>query len=309
VMSTGNPRPLLERLPLINSQAQFAVEKGVPIATDHHNALAQAYHHNPDLESLLVIPLTAEGTVLGVLDLVNKPGGFSGEDVRMMGVFADQSAIAIETARLHQQAEQLAVMEERQRLARELHDSVTQSLYSISLYADALRLALSSDKQEKAREHLQELRHMAREAMLEMRLLIFELHPPVLESEGLVEAIRTRLEAVEARSGIKTALKVNGNRRLPIEQEIELFRIAQEALTNVVKHSRAGQVEVNIQIEMARFCLEIKDNGIGFDTKLESHHGGMGIRSIQDRVQQLNGSLTLESRPDVGTRLQVCIEI
>jgi signal transduction histidine kinase len=251
-----------------------------------------------------------DDTILGALDVVNKPGGFTNEDIQVMQLFADQAAIAIEHAQLHQQAEKLAVIEERQRLARELHDSVTQALYSVTLYADATRMALSAGKQEVATEHLQELRNMAGEAMMDMRLLIFELHSPVLEKEGLVSAVQTRLETVEARSGLQTTLRVKGEEiRLPILIEEELYRIVQEALNNAVKHAKAQQVTIEFQYEDKHFCLAVRDNGSGFDPTSVRQSGGVGLRGIEERVQRIGGHLIIDSILEKGTILKVEIEL
>jgi len=308
-IGTGNPIPALDRLPVVDSIAGMAVLKGEPFLTNKRVNQVQAYHRNPNLESLLVIPLRVEGTNIGALDVVNKPGGFSEDDIRIMSLFADQAAIAITNTRLHHQAEQLAVLEERQRLARELHDSVSQSLYSLTLYTDAARLALSKNETEAAGENLQELRNMAREAMLDMRLLIFELHPPILENEGLVIALRTRLESVEARSGIHTEFDVEEEVRLPIETEAELYRIAQEALNNAVKHSQAKNIRVHLQFKASKFRMNIWDNGIGFDPKIKKQSGGLGLRGMEDRVKRINGRLTIVSNPGSGTQLTVEVDI
>ncbi len=133
------------------------------------------------------------------------------------------------------------MLEERQCLARELHDRVVQSLYSMALYADAAALALAAGKQDVTVQHLHELRDTARSTMYDHALLIFELHPPVLEEEGLVTALRLRLAVVEARAGMRADLKVEGERRLPIGVEQELYRIAQEVLNNIMKHARAAR--------------------------------------------------------------------
>jgi len=309
MISTGSPLPALERLPLDDSIAGSAIEQGKHVLINNPSGHVQAYYRNPDLKNLLVIPLRLKSMIIGAIDVVNKHGGFSDDDFRIMSIFADQAAIAIETARLQSQAEQLAVFEERQRLARDLHDSVTQALFSLSLYADATQKALQRKKLEKALEYLAELRNMAREAMLDMRLLIFELHPPILEKGGLVTAIRTRLEAVEARSGIRTNFQVEGEKRLPISTESELFRMAQEALTNVVKHSMANQVSVLVQYEPNNFRLKVQDNGIGFDPRDAKKSGGLGLRGIQERVQRMNGELILKSTPENGAILEIVVEI
>ena len=306
--SIGNPLPALERLPVEDSLAGLVVNKGQPILVNALDNQVQAYHRNPDLNSILVIPLYNESTSIGVIDVVNKPGGFTNDDIRMISIFADQAAIAIENARLHHQAEQLAVVRERQRLARDLHDSVTQTMYSLSLYADASQKALRGNKVDKALAHLDELRKMVSEVMLDMRLLIFELHPPILQKEGLATALRTRLESVEARSGIRTEYQVFNERRLPLETETELYRIAQEALTNVVKHARADHVSVSIRYFRDKLKLEVQDNGIGFDAGEAGKGGGLGLKSIQERVERMNGLFTVESTPQSGTRLEVTVE-
>lgn len=308
-ISTGDPLPAIKRIPVQDSLAGKAVREGSSLLINEPRNQFQAYQRNPDLEDLIVAPLLVDGRSIGVIDVVNKSKGFVDEDLRIMSLFADQAAIAIENARLRQQAEKLVVIEERQRLARELHDSVTQSLYSVTLYADATRLALLSDNEAEAIENLNELRNMAREAMLDMRLLIFELHPPILEKEGLVAAIKTRLESVEARSGIETEFIVEGDRRLPLSIESELYRISQEALNNVVRHAKAQYIKINLLIKKRRFRMEIFDDGKGFDPILAKQSSGMGLRGINERVQKIHGVLSIDSSPSNGTTIVVEVEL
>jgi signal transduction histidine kinase len=307
--SNGNPLPAVDRITVVDSLAGLSMEQGKPFLANGPSNQVQAYHRNPDLRSLLVVPLFAEGISIGVIDVVNKPDGFTKDDTRIMELFADQAAIAIENARLHQQAEQLAVVKERERIARDLHDSVTQTLYSLSLFIDATQKALQGDKTKKAKKHVHELRKLAREAMLDMRLLIFELHPPILQKEGLAVALRTRLEAVESRSGIRTEYQVVSERRLPLEIEAELYHIAQEALTNVVKHSQAESVNVTLYYGKNRFKMKVQDNGMGFDIGKVDEGGGMGIRGIKERVQRMNGKLYVESVLNRGTIIVVTVKI
>jgi len=308
-ISIGYPLPVRQRVPVDETLAGQSLKLGKPIIDNHPTNQLHAYHLNPDLSSLLIVPLNIKDTNIGVIDVVNKPGTFTDDDIRIMSLFADQAAIAIENARLHKQAEQLAVVEERQRLARDLHDSVTQSLYSASLYVNAVQRALSNKKMGIALENLHNLRNMTHEAMLDMRLLIFELHPPVLEKEGLVTALRTRLESVEARAGVKTEFQVKGEGRIPLYIETELYRIAQEALTNVVKHAKAQQVSVHLIFNKKYFRLRVWDNGIGFDSKAAGQSGGRGLASIQERVDRISGTLRIESMPGEGTMLEVSVEI
>lgn len=295
----------LDRLPIDGSLAGQVVHSGEPALFNDVTGTGLEYLHALGIKTLLAAPLKVESTIIGVLDVINKVGGFTREDLRIISLFADQAAIVIEQTQLHQQVEQMAVMEERQRLARELHDSVTQALYSVNLYAEAARMALAADKKNVARENLQKLREMTREAMLEMRLLVFELHPLVLEKEGLVAALQARLAAVENRSGLKAEIKAEGEKQLPISIEEELYRIAQEGLNNVVKHAQAKNIRINLKYSLESVRLELWDDGIGFDLETARKSGGMGLRGIEERVRKIAGSLAIESSHGTGTRLTV----
>jgi signal transduction histidine kinase len=266
---------------------------------------AQVYQWPSDLRALLAVPLHVDGGVIGVLDVVNKAGGFTTEDASVMSIFANQAAMAIEHARLQQQAEQLAVLGERQRLARELHDSVTQSLYSVTLYANAAVLALAAGKHEVTAGYLQELQETAQEGMRDMRLLIFQLHPPVLETEGLVAALQARLAAVEGRAGLQPEFRVQGERRLPIAIEGELYWIAQEALNNVRKHAAAQHVTVNLRFTATAVCLEVLDDGVGFDPQAVPAEERGGMRTIAERTARFGGKLTYASALGQGTLVKV----
>ena len=309
----GRPLAAVERLPVEGSLAGQAVRKGEPVLLNNptRGELAQVYQWPSDLTALLALPLQAKDGVIGVLDVVNKTGGFTEEDVRIMSVFASQAAMAIEHAQLQQHAEQLAVLEERQRLARELHDSVTQSLYSVTLYANAAALALAAGKREVAAGYLAELQETAQEGMRDMRLLIFQLHPPMLEAEGLASALQTRLAAVEERAGLQTQFRVEGERRLPIAIEEDLYWIAQEALNNVRKHAAARHVSLYLHFTAETIRLEVIDDGVGFDLAAvrATRRDGGGLRSIADRTARLGGRFTYESEPGAGTRLVVQVSL
>jgi signal transduction histidine kinase len=304
---TGHVVPNLERVPLGDSLSGLGVLQKKPLRINDPADVPQLLQFLPELKSLLAVPLLLQGEVIGTLHLVNKPGGFTEDDTHLLGLFADQAAIAIANAQFHKQTKHLAVINERQRLARELHDSVTQVLYSVILYADATRLALAADKKVEASENLQELRTLARQAMADMRLLLFRLHPPVLEDEGLVAALQARLEAIEARVGLQIDLRVEGESTLPIAVEEELYKIALEALNNVVKHAKAEHVTVHLLFTEQAYGLTIQDDGVGFDPI--TAQSGLGLRSIAERVQHIEGNLLLESAPRQGTKLQVTVKI
>ena len=303
----GKPLAAVAPVPVDGSLAGQVVRQGAPVLLNDPDLLerAQVYQWPTDLSALLAVPLHVNGGVIGVLDVVNKTGGFTEEDVPVMSLFANQAAMAIEHARLQQQAEQLAVLGERQRLARELHDSVTQSLYSVTLYANAAALALAAGKVDVTAGYLQELQETAQEGMRDMRLLIFQLHPPVLEAEGVVAALQARLAAVEGRAGIHVEFRIEGERRLPIAIETELYWIAQEALNNVRKHAAAQHVTVHLHFAAATVCLEVLDDGVGFDLQAVPAARRGGLRTIAERTARVGGTLTHESTLGEGTRVKV----
>ena len=303
----GKPLAAVEPVPVDGSLAGRVMRQGEPVVLNDPAPLerAQVYQWPSGLSALLAVPLHVNGGVIGVLDVVNKAGGFTAEDVSVMSIFANQAAMAIEHARLQQQAEQLAVLAERQRLARELHDSVTQSLYSVTLYANAAVLALAAGKHAVTAGYLQELQETAQEGMRDMRLLIFQLHPPVLETEGLVAALQARLAAVEGRAGLQPEFRVEGERRLPIAIEGELYWIAQEALNNVRKHAAAQHVTVHLHFTAATISLEVLDDGVGFDPQAVPPEERGGMRTIAERSARIGGHLTYASTPGQGTLVKV----
>jgi len=258
---------------------------------------------------LLAVPLQIEGTPIGALNVANKQGGFTDDDVRILTLLADVAAIAIENARLRENAKKVAIQEERRWLARELHDSVTQAMYSVTLYAEATRMALLAGKYDVVADNLQELQAMAREALFGIRLLIFELHPPILEGQGIAEALQIRLSAVENRSGLQTEMHVDGEQQLPPSTEEELYRIALEVLNNVVKHAKAQRVLVHVRFDGQRVLLEISDDGTGYDPAKVQESGGIGLRGMKERAQRINGKLEIVTALGKGTTVRVDVAL
>jgi signal transduction histidine kinase len=203
------------------------------------------------------------------------------------------------------QVEELAVIEERNRLARDLHDSVTQALYGLTLSAEAAARQIAAGELDAAGAQVRDVQETAQQALKEMRLLIFELRPPVLEEEGLAAALRERLQSVEGRVGVATSLAVEGDGRLPPTVEAELDRITQEALNNALKHAQAHQIAVQLRQDERIVALEIVDDGIGFDLGATWSRGGMGLRGMAERAARLGGQLAIDSRPGKGTRVRV----
>jgi signal transduction histidine kinase len=208
---------------------------------------------------------------------------------------------------MKEQQEHLAVLEERNRLARDLHDSVSQSLYGVGMYAEAAARLLENGNTQAASEHLREVRDSASEALREMRFLIFELRPSILREEGLIPALKARLSAVESRAGVHTELAADDGDRLPYEVEEALYGIAREALNNGLRHGRATRVQIRLTRSAAGTVLDISDDGIGFDVETASQKGGLGLGGMRERAARIDASLSLVSRPGHGTRVDVVV--
>jgi signal transduction histidine kinase len=212
---------------------------------------------------------------------------------------------------LRQREREKAVAEERNRLARELHDSVTQALYGVTLYSEAAAGHLALGHVDRVAEHLQELQDTAQEALAEMRLLIYELRPPILKELGLVAALQARLQAVEGRAGLRTEFKTNLEERLPPDVEEGLYRIALEALNNALKHAQARDIKIHLRQDEPRrtestgLTLEIADDGVGFDLATARERGGLGLLAMEERTAELGAKLEIESGGGVGTTVMV----
>jgi signal transduction histidine kinase len=202
------------------------------------------------------------------------------------------------------QAEELAIANERTRLARDLHDSVAQTLYGLTLQAEAASRKLDAGRPDAAQTHLRGIREDAQQTLQETRLLIFELRPPLLESSGLAAALQARLDAVEARGGVTVHSELGEVEGVPAEVEIGLYRIAQEALNNAARHAGASEIGVRLAQNRDGITLRIADNGVGFDPAMLPP-GSLGLLGMEERVQQMNGRLEIESSPGEGTLINV----
>jgi nitrate/nitrite-specific signal transduction histidine kinase len=264
----------------------------------------------PETRSELVVPLKVGDRVIGTLDVHDsKLNAFTEEDRLVIQSLGDQIAVAIENARLYDKSKELAVLEERNRLARELHDSVTQSLYSLVLFTEGWRRMSKSDGGEKIEEYLSRIGEITQQSLKEMRLLILELRPPTLEQEGLVGALQKRLDTVEKRVGISARVVMEDFIEFPASVEEELYRIAQEALNNSLKHARATKVTVRIFVKDKHTTLEIMDDGTGFDPQAVEGRGGMGLANMSERARRIGGNLSIHSLSGQGTMVKVDVPI
>jgi signal transduction histidine kinase len=207
---------------------------------------------------------------------------------------------------LRRQAEQTAVLDERQRLARDLHDSVTQLIFGLTLLSEAgLDLAARGDLAG-LRDCLKEQQQSSLQALREMRLMLFELRPPPIKGSNLVEALQSRLEAVERRAGILVDLKVDGALRLPEHSQAELYQVASEALNNCLKHSGANSLTLLLASSPDAFEMVITDNGRGFEAD-KPDSAGMGLGNMRERVKRLDGELVVQSQPGRGCSVRVSL--
>jgi signal transduction histidine kinase/DNA-binding NarL/FixJ family response regulator len=266
--------------------------------------LEALYHLSP----WLAVPIFWQGAVTGVFGIcaADPSRHFSEADVEALTLFAKHAAIAIENARLYQQSRELAVTEERNRLAREIHDTLAQSLTGMILQIEAVEDLLGGDP-EPARAELRSLQGLARTALEEARRSVWGLRPPVLEDASLVDALErlVREESVAGRYGGRFSV---GGRPRPLTPAIEagIYRIAQEALTNVRRHAEARAVVVLLRFEAGELALTVQDDGRGIEHVPEaSEDGGFGLTSMQERARLLGGAMTLQSEVGRGTRVEV----
>jgi two-component system NarL family sensor kinase len=250
--------------------------------------------------------MKAKDRKVGVLSIFQPSSQhFSVEQVALLTTISEQLGVVIENHELHRNAESLAVMEERQRLARDLHDSVTQRLYSLMLYASAGKKANLNQNTAKVSNHLEQIDLNAQQALREMRLLINELRPDVLEKEGFIGAIRHRLDFVERRAGVDYELEISGKLDLTHKEEAELFNILTEALNNALKHANASKIIITLQSENNYFLMRILDNGTGFDITAKEQPTGFGIISMRERAKKIGGTLTIQSALNSHTSIMV----
>jgi signal transduction histidine kinase len=278
---------------------------------------------------MISLPLTTQNQVIGSLVLVRPATvevslGF--DEFRLAVGIAQQLGLSIENARLYQEArrreKRLAELlrqvvgaqeAERQRIARELHDATGQSLTAIALGLRGVE-SLLGDEQPQVVDQVREIKQFGTSALGELRQLIADLRPPQLDDLGLVAALQWYIRAFEKRRAIKTSFEVVGEVvRLPSEYEIILFRIIQEALTNIAKHARANQATVRLESSPGRICLAVEDNGIGFEPEkvLAGDNGqpGWGLLGIQERTVLVGGQYEIDSAPGQGTQIRVMVPL
>jgi nitrate/nitrite-specific signal transduction histidine kinase len=254
--------------------------------------------------SELAVPIRAGGDILGVLDIESAElDAFDEMDLFTAETLADQLAVAIRNAQLYEQAGELATVDERQRLARDLHDAVTQTLFSASIIAEVLPRLWDKDPAD-GKKRLEELRQLTRGALAEMRMLLLELRPTALTEVALGELLRQLAEAVTGRARLPIELSVEGQHKLPPDVQVTLYRIAQEAVNNIVKHAGASQARIELRLQPEQTELVISDDGSGFDpASVPPEHLGLGI--MRERAEAVGARIEIDSQAGQGTKITV----
>jgi signal transduction histidine kinase len=264
---------------------------------------------HPDMRSFLGVPIVAPEGVIGAFYLTEKvdADAFDAADQEVIELLAAHAAIAITNARLYERSRELSTLAERNRLALELHDAVSQKLFSLVLTAEAAGTLLDRDGDlAAARAQVAKVRDSAREALDELRSLIFELRPPDLLRDGLCGALRKHVEVVRALQPSDIALDLEADLQTGPARAREILRIAQEALGNALRHANAEHVWVRLAGDDGGLVLEVRDDGVGFDPDAAGVRSRrLGLTSMEERAQRIGGRLSVQSAPGAGTTVRL----
>ncbi|MCI0384641.1 GAF domain-containing sensor histidine kinase [Streptomyces sp. CNQ085] len=267
---------------------------------------------HPELADLIGMPIADGEEVLGALFLANKRCdrsgggcGFTGDDEELLRLLAEHAALALTNARLYERSRELTIAGERARIAHELHDAVSQKLFSLRLTAQAATALVGRDP-DRAREELRRVAGLAAEAADELRAAVVELRPAALEEDGLVAALRSQVQVLDRAHSARVLFDAEGVRALPAAQEEALLRVAQEALHNALRHSGARRVTVSLARRGTGAVLRVADDGSGFDPSEVRRAGRrLGLVSMRDRADGAGGTLRVESEPGGGTVIEM----
>ena len=285
-------------------------ETGEPLIISDTLELGDQWVRTPAnawIRSHLSVPICRKDEMIGFLNLNSAlPNFFTSTHADRLRVFAGQAAIAIENARLYEQAQQVGVLQERQRLAHDLHDAVSQILFSASVIAETLPRIWDINR-ERALELVHQLVKLNRGALAEMRTLLLELRPSQLSNTRLSDALRQLAEAINARAQLEIDFVAEGSELVPPDVQVAYYRIAQEAINNIIKHAHATQIRLYIASEKDRVELRVADDGTGFDTKADT--AGFGMHSMRERAEAIGASFEVSSQVGKGTQVSVRLHL
>jgi signal transduction histidine kinase len=263
---------------------------------------------HPEIVDFLGMPIVDGDEILGALYLANKDGGFSDEDERLVRVLAMHAAIALTNARLYEGARELALAEERARIARELHDAVAQKLFSARLTVDAAAALVDTDPAE-ARAELAELARLVADAGAELRGIVAALRPAELSTDGLLGTLRARVGLLDRVHDATVMFETDRIPSLPADVEETLLRVAEEALHNALRHAQADTVRVAVSLAEGRVVLTVADDGKGFDVDTPALAAArrLGLASMRERARAVGGTFSVTSTPGRGTTVRVAV--
>jgi len=268
--------------------------------------ILQGYEQRSKICSYAGAPILLREQVLGTISLFSHNcNTYSEVTGQRLMAFASQAAIAIQNARLFQESAALAAVEERQRLARDLHDSVSQTLFTTSAMAES-SLRQWDNNPEKARSLLEEVHRLSMNALAEMRVLLFELRPGVMNNATLTQLFEQYLQPIQARRDLHIQLAIVEDLDLPGETQLALYRITQEALNNIEKHAQATEVSINLSKQPAGLTLCITDNGLGFDPTT-AYSGSFGLAGMRERAEKISAAIEVQSQLGSGTQIFVIV--
>jgi signal transduction histidine kinase len=262
---------------------------------------------HPDMRTFMGVPIVAPRGVIGAFYLTEKIGApdFTDEDEELIGLLAAHAAIAIGNANLYEQSRELSILAERNRLALDLHDAVSQKLFGLVLSAESARTLLASDPGS-VHDQLVRLQTLAEEALEELRALVFELRPPDLERDGLGGALRKHVEVLRRVQQRDIELAVPDGLPGDPVRDREVLRIAQEALQNALRHANAEHVAVRLEADGGRLSLEVEDDGVGFEPEANGVRSRqLGLTSMEERAERLGGRLEIRSSSGAGTTVRL----
>ena len=258
-----------------------------------------------DAQSWMWVPLATKGRIIGAVGVAHAERNFFTAHHAVLALtVANQAAITMVNAELYEDAQTLAALEERQRLAQNLHDAVNQSLFSAGLIAEVLPRLWERDPEE-GRQSLEDLRRLTRGAQADMRLLLAELRPTTLTDAELADLLRLMGNALSGRTNLPVDVTVMGQGKLPADVQVTLFRLCQEGLNNITKHAEANQVDIRLQYEAGTVELRIHDDGRGFDPEQISP-GHYGLSMMRERATAVGATLSINSKPGHGTEIVIC---
>jgi PAS domain S-box-containing protein len=257
------------------------------------------------MQSWMWVPLAIKDRILGGIGVAEaRKDFFTSHHADLALSVANQASITMINAELYGHAQELAVMEERQRLARSLHDAVNQSLFSAGLIAEVLP-RLWDRNQAEARRSLEDLKRLTRGALAEMRALLAELRPTTLTDSNLSDLLGLLGNAFTGRTNIPVEVTIKGECSLPAETQIALYRICQEAMNNIAKHAKATQVEIDLEYNAGNLEIQIRDNGSGFNPTASPHFGHYGLEMMRERAESIGAALSITSQPGQGTGIAI----